>query len=399
MNRTKSLCSSLKEQSVAFRRRFRIIIRYTFDFAKKWLIWPAVVAAASVGVWSLVEYRDTLPTFWDWLRTAGDSVESGSTTVRNIGLVIAGLIALPLAIWRSRVAQKQADVAQQSLMNERYQKGAEMLGSQVLSVRIGGLHALLRLSVDESEQYYIQIISLLCAFARHPTQVQAIEDNPTVLREDVQATLEIIGNRRANEKFVALEEKSEFSLNLHSADLRYVSLLRSDLSDSDLQNADFSDGDLTSANISQCRMRGANLSKSKLWFANLSDTEFDNANLKYAEIWHANLSGSGLQNADLSETELWGANFSGAKLWGTNLSGAELYNPRVVRGHESPALGLTQAQLDEARADPDNPPKLEGFVTDAETGQLLIWRGKSLDCPWCLEDYMNRKLQPPDSDD
>ena len=63
----------------------------------------------------------------------------------------------------------------------------------------------LRLCVDESEQYYIQIISLLCAFVRHPIQVHALEDNPTVLREDVQATLEIIGSRRGNEEFVALE--------------------------------------------------------------------------------------------------------------------------------------------------------------------------------------------------
>ena len=35
--------------------------------------------------------------FWDWLR--GD--ESGSTTIRNLGLVLAAIVALPLAIWRS----------------------------------------------------------------------------------------------------------------------------------------------------------------------------------------------------------------------------------------------------------------------------------------------------------
>ena len=34
--------------------------------------------------------------------------ESGSTTIRNLGIVLAGQIALPLEIWRGRVANRQA---------------------------------------------------------------------------------------------------------------------------------------------------------------------------------------------------------------------------------------------------------------------------------------------------
>ena len=71
---------------------------------------------------------------WGWL--SGD--ESGSATIRNIGLVLAGSLAIPLAIWRAVVADKQASstqhqtaIAQQGLLNERYQKAAEMLGSEV----------------------------------------------------------------------------------------------------------------------------------------------------------------------------------------------------------------------------------------------------------------------------
>ena len=77
--------------------------------------------------------------FWEWLNGG----ESASTTIRNIALVAAGLIALLLAIWRAVVAELQANTAQQGLLNERYQKGAEMLGSDVLSVRLGGIYALL----------------------------------------------------------------------------------------------------------------------------------------------------------------------------------------------------------------------------------------------------------------
>ena len=60
---------------------------------------------------------------WDWL--AKD--ESGSATIRNIGLVIAGSLAIPLAIWRAVVADKQASsgqhqtaITQQGLLNEQH---------------------------------------------------------------------------------------------------------------------------------------------------------------------------------------------------------------------------------------------------------------------------------------
>ena len=46
--------------------------------------------------------------FWGWLNHG----EAGSTTIRNIGLVVAAIIGLPLAIWRSKVAERQAATAQ-----------------------------------------------------------------------------------------------------------------------------------------------------------------------------------------------------------------------------------------------------------------------------------------------
>ena len=66
------------------------------------------------------------------------------------------------------------------------------------------------------------------------------------------------------------------------------------------------------------------------------------------------------------------ANVSGAYLTNANLSGAKF----SFRG-DDPAKGLTQSQLDSARADPDNPPNLEGVV-DAETGKPLVWNWGSI---------------------
>ena len=99
------------------------------------------------------------------------------TTARNVGLMIGGAVALVFAVWRSWVAHKQADTARQGLLNERYQKGAEMLGNNVLSVRLGGIYALERLAAEHPEQYHVQIMKLLCAFVRYRRRTKTIRTN------------------------------------------------------------------------------------------------------------------------------------------------------------------------------------------------------------------------------
>ena len=63
---------------------------------------------------------------WIWLQ--GD--DSNGETIRNVGLAIGAVIAMRLAMWRSRVAERQTYIAQRGLHNERYQKSAEMLGHE-----------------------------------------------------------------------------------------------------------------------------------------------------------------------------------------------------------------------------------------------------------------------------
>ena len=276
---------------------------------------------------------------WEDLR--GDE-EPLSATVRNLGLVIGGVIAILLAVWRSRVAERQADTAQRGLLNERYQKGAEMLGNAVLSVRLGGIYALQRLAEEHPEQYHVQIMRLLCAFARNPTpsgedegrqdvQEESFRTLPSP-REDVQAVMEAI--RARHEKHVSLERKGALRLDMRGADLSHVVL-----SGGDLRSADFMD-------------------------TNLSHASLDSANLSHAILFNTNLSSARLKEANLS-----GAVLIGASLKDTDLSGAKL-----SRCGQNPVVALRQSQLDEASADENNPPDLEGAV-DVRTRQPLVWRG------------------------
>lgn len=276
---------------------------------------------------------------WGWLNDG----EPAGTTIRNVGLIIAALTALPVAIWRgvvadkqSAAAQSQADAAQQSLRNERYQKGAEMLGHESLSVRLGGTYALQRLAEEFPEEYHVQITGLFSAFTRHPTADEAYVEEVKLkfgiprLREDVQAVVRAIGRR--NRRKIDLEREEGLDLDLTSA---YLTL-----------------GDLREANLAYAILTRANLSR-----ATLTRADFRSTTLAFADLRNASL-----EQAVLYEAKLVGTKLSDAILSRANLSGV---------------IGLTQEQLDETRADPDNPPKLDGAL-DSDTGKPLVWKGKPL---------------------
>jgi hypothetical protein len=121
--------------------------------------------------------------------------ESGSTTLRNLGLLVAGAIAIGLAVWRSIAADRQSkatmyqsETAVGNLWNARFEKGVEMLASEHQAVRLGGVYALWHLFADSPRPNRIQLIETLCAFVRQPPDDQA----PSLrLREDVQAVMSV----------------------------------------------------------------------------------------------------------------------------------------------------------------------------------------------------------------
>ena len=277
--------------------------------------WWGVGIIAVLVIGAILSWR-----FWDEL---GDEEESLSTTARNVGLVIGGVVAILLTVWRSRVAerqagaaQRQADTAQQNLLNERYQRGAEMLGSDLLAVRLGGIYGLQRLAEEHPGQYHIQIMELLCAFVRYPTGGERREEGQDTV-EDVQIAVRAIGTR--SRTGIELERKSDFRLDLFRANLAGASLLDADLG--------------------------------------------------RAKLIRANLAGASLARANLCQADLTGANISGAHFY-------DFAGLMGIGERESAAKGLTQQQLNRARADPNKRPNLDGHVLDAETGEPLVWLTK-----------------------
>ena len=420
---------------VQYLRRFRETRRIARRQARSWgrdlsrpikanqgrlaLIVILVVALGAVA-WMLIASWNWLSTdFWTWLRGEPNRMESGSTTVRNLGLLIAGLIALPLAIWRSWVAQRQADTAQQNLLNERYRQGAEMLDSEILSVRLGGIYALQRLAVENPKQYHVQVMQLLCAFVRHPQKGNSDKQKEVIgdrkkpeLRSDVQDAVSAISACHARQS--KLENRLGFRLdlrgvNLSGADMFKAVLSKANFSDADLSGAGLIGANLaravlTRANLAGARLTGANLNGARFERANLSETRLEssdlamaglenanlsmarlsNASLTEAHLSNANLAGASLHECDLSKTRLQGANlaraslyqasltgailsrtnFDGAGLGGANLLGADLSNANMSNANLSPVVTTTHEVGKE--------PYQEEFLTKLTQAQLDV---------------------------
>ena len=321
----------------------------------------------------------------DWL----NNLESWSTIIRNFGLVIAAGIALWFAKQRIVVSDRQAETAQRGLLNERYQKGAEMLGSEVLAVRLGGIYALARLAREHPGDYHIQIMRLLCAFVRHPTgelgeapltaaaelnsgQGKANDedgkDPPLGAREDIQAVMTAVHER--SEVQIKTEEGEKYWLDLSGANLERVYLLSTNPKSARANG--ILAGNLSGAIMIGAKLTYANLTGVNLAGAILAGAALDGAALKGANLAGVNLTDANLVAANLDSGTLKGANLAFAKLIGANLRGANLAGADLRWTDLRNCKGLTQEQINQAAAHKDGMPILGGAF-DAETGKALEW--------------------------
>ena len=334
--------------------------------------------------------------WWDFLHSSSPGT-TASTTLRNMGLLVGGGLAAVFAIWRGWVAEqqsitarRQADIANQILLNERYQRGAEMIGSPALSVRMAGIYALQRLAEESPKQHEDQIVRLLCSFVRNHTEndeefrerFKRVSRTDKATPEDVQAALAAIRDRCQIEKI----QKRPLAF-------------RVDLGGASIVGCDLTDMDLSYAILDQARLNSCNLSGSILSDAELSQTDFSGAEISEcvfarAKTWKTDFSQVWGKQPDFSDTSLMRTNFSDAK-WaspifrGAMFAGCEFKNAELTSADLSGAyflastnelaaqsleFGITQSQLDEARSDPLNPPQLNGLL-DANTLRPLAWNG------------------------
>lgn len=381
---------------------------------------------------------------WDYLNKS----EVATASLRNLFIVLAAVIGIPLAIWRSLVAKQQANAsehqaktAEKRLRNETYEKGAEMLGSQTPSVRLGGIYSLKGLANEKPEEYQEQVMELLCAFIRNPPQEKEQTEKgnqqrttkteerkpslPPILRDDVQTVINIIVYRH-RELIGGLKWGQYKNLDLRGANLIGIQAVEGDLKNAMLNGAQLSRGrfqktKLTGSNLVKSNLKGANLTGADLNKCNFRESDLSGIYAKNADFSECDVNGVNLNKALVSEAKFTKArvsnsnfskatmqrakldfctiidvDFSKASMWRAVLTGTRFGSTTrtvvTTRGEkiERVYCKLTQKQLDEALSNPDFPPEIEPGTVDIETGELLVWRGGCI-----TEDQHPQLILPP----
>jgi hypothetical protein len=227
--------------------------------------------------------------------TAKDWAEYVSSTRSTLVNVIGGL-AVAVTIY---FTFQNYLVSRETLATESFSKAVEKLGSDKVSVRLGGIYALARIA-QQSSTVYFSIMQILAAHIQAQFDVDKAETTPrpTHCPIEVQSILTIIGER-------------------YWPDLEGYRI------------------DLSYSRITQAWMPRADFHEIYFWGSKLDNVNFQ---------------GAKLDGADFKDAVLDHCNFDGASLAGTNFQGAEILT----------SIYLTEEQLLKAAHQPKKWTQLAG---------------------------------------
>ena len=377
------------------KRKVRLMIRSSFT-----VFWLSAFSLMYVILVVIVAHS-----IWEWLRSSASV--SNAEVIRNIAIPVGAIPALIIAMWRSYTANEQQRTDARGRLDDRYQKGVEMLGSNEPVVRLGGITILERLSVEHTEEFHVQVVDLLAKCVKHPPNQTSLNklDNVTEVTRVIfrRSELEISVYAKEPQRYVdladlkfdnALWRHADFTrlnfqgtkfTNLRFDSPRFVdtklegvsmdnvriangmfcfsrlngfsvsnsSIFLTAFSNVDLSNAEFVNVATSRITFDRCIMKSVHFLN-----ADLTKSEFVNS-----DFTQANLSGSDMKRAELIKCNLTGANLAGADLSGVNMGGSNLLNANLSNANLRSAYlrvvgNLTQEQLNEACQSEGDAPKL-----------------------------------------
>jgi uncharacterized protein YjbI with pentapeptide repeats len=271
-----------------------------------------------------------------------------------------------------RVAEKNAEIARDGQITDRYTKAIDQFASDKGEVRLGGIYALERIARESPVDHW-PIVKVLCTFLREhanfpPEEAsKGLVTNPGVIkmRHEMLTILQVLGNRnRENEAvgrnlslhWLYLEgidvEKGDFEAacfqgsNLSLANFQRTKLDCTDFLKTRLYCADFGECKARDASFYGVEGEGvkfihATLVNSDFSFADLKSANLDSADLRHCKLERTKFTNASMKEADLRGARLIKTSFHGAKITGANLKGVDL----------SQTYGLTREQLNSALID------------------------------------------------
>ncbi|MDG1473109.1 MAG: pentapeptide repeat-containing protein [Ascidiaceihabitans sp.] len=261
---------------------------------------------------------------------------NGSGASFGLTGIIVAMIGAPFVIWRTLVAQKQAEVAEHGMITERIMNAVEGLGYEKtikdklgertvpnLEVRIGAIYSLERIAQD-SIRDHVRIMEILCVYIREnapaslsekcpekPYARQIIGETPVRKwaqelkkpRVDVQVALDIIGRRTDQQISQERDVRTKTNTIGYRLDIRRTCLQACDLSGGNFDNALFTESHLDGALLKNTGLNKTDFYRAKLRGVTAVDVAMQSSQFMQAGFGAAYLRNVNFQNAELYLTE------------------------------------------------------------------------------------------------
>jgi len=192
----------------------------------------------------------------DRLQLDKDLIAEENRARLNLAQILGGLVLL----FGLYFTWKNIKVYEEGKLTDRFSKAVELLSSEHLNGRIGGVYALERIAKDSRKDHWT-VMEVLTAFIREQSRGSASEGlTPPKLKPDIQAALSVIVRRRWHRK----ETKTQ----------------RIDLSGAYLPQANLKNALLKNMSLDGAILNGANMSGATTDNVEFGDAELDGADLR-----------------------------------------------------------------------------------------------------------------------
>ena len=251
-------------------------------------------------------------------KARADIEDSYRKTVTQLfgGIAVLGgtFVALNQLLGQQEQTRLQLKSSEDLLISNQISKAFELLGSDKIMPRIGGIYSLEYVAKD-SERYRVEIYSALITFVKN--RAPLVPDN-TDVPGDVQAGLTVLARNlrddsiqlnldHLNFKRVIINNALWQKSDLEGTDLEYAAISRSDFSGSHMEDSNLSYSNMERANFSHCYCARAKFITATMLRSDLSHGDFSGADFSYA-----NLAGSILDDADFADANIDAVQLLGA---------------------------------------------------------------------------------------
>lgn len=249
--------------------------------------------------------------------TLGSGSDPSGETIRNLGLFLVAMLGAPFLVWRTVVAQRQAETADEALFNEKIRDAAAALSARRevttpiqggvgagnqwqddLLVRIAAIDRLEGLA-EERPDAATRIERLLATYLRETFPAKSLSpikdlEARKVPRSDLQAAISAIGKVHA-----ALVARGEvdYRLNLRNCDFDWVDFSRLNFFAVDMTASRFNGAIFIHSNFDGALMVRCLLDYGRFYEADFTGVRFDGATHTRADTSHG-----GLQTFNMSKS-------------------------------------------------------------------------------------------------